>query len=90
MAEDPEEDGIQDILKGLPANSQSSCLALEKKTYSSWASSHPPASTWSPIISPPCCDTYCNIQASAAQLYYWPTTSPVPNVTTLVDTSGFT
>ena len=91
LEENPEEEGIEKLFQGLNANSTNHCLSLEKADYSSWAaiSSHG-SSAWQPVISPPCCDTYCNIQASAAQLNYWPTTSPAPNVTTLVGEGGFT
>ena len=97
LEEDPEENGVEDLFHGLPANSKSACLSLEKASYSSWAATRtvPPWSPytqppkWQPIIRAPCCDTYCNIQASAAQLYYWPPTLPAPNATTVTGEGGF-
>jgi len=85
----PEDDGIEDLFYGLPAESRSPCLSLEKAHYTSWAAAST-ISPWSPIISPPCCDTYCDIKASSAQLYYWPTTPSAPNVTTMIGEGGFT
>ena len=89
LEEDPEEDGIKDLFKGLNASSKNFCLSLEKENYSSRATARRHQSTWNPVISPPCCDTYCNIQAPAAQLHYRPTTSPAPNVTASVGQGGF-
>ncbi|KAL2049184.1 hypothetical protein ABVK25_010534 [Lepraria finkii] len=88
--EDPKEDGIKDLFKGLNASSKNSCLSLEKENYTTWATARRHQSTRNSVISPPSCDTYCNIQASAAQLHYWPTISPAPNVTTSVGQGGFT
>lgn len=80
---------------GLNASAHSSCLSLEEADYSSWAATasravdvYPPA--WSPVLTPPCCDNFCDIKASAVQLFYWPTPAVVPNVTTFVDSTSFT
>ena len=46
--------------------------------------------SWTPKITPPCCDTFCNIGAASAQMLYWPTPAPVPGITTVVGPDGFT
>ncbi len=70
------------------------CMSLEKENYTSWAASyHTPHifdSTdtryyeWEPTLTPPCCNAYCGLRASAAQLLYWPTPAPVPNVSSFI------
>ena len=83
----------------LDANDKEFCLSLEKANYSSWAAASPTPvvigtftdpPVWEPTLTPPCCDTFCNIEASAVQLYFWPTPAPVPNVTTISGANGFT
>ena len=98
---DPEEGtsehgGPIPYLNGLNESAKSYCLSLENANYSSWAAT---ASTVmisyadivtgplrSPVVTPPCCDT----GVSAAQSLYWPTPAPVPAVTTVVGSDGFT
>ena len=74
-------------------------MILQKANYSSWVAttfypqltaiqSHE-SNMWTPFISPPCCNTFCNIAASAVQLVYWPTPAPQPYITTVVS-GGFT
>ena len=63
------------------------CLSLEKANCSSWAAATPTQPgypTWSPTITSPCCNSYCEIQVSAVQMFYWPTPASVPNITTFV------
>ena len=38
---------------------------------------------------PPCCG-FCNVWAANARVFYWPTPNPVPDITTVVDSTGFT
>ncbi|KAI9719832.1 MAG: hypothetical protein M1812_003321 [Candelaria pacifica] len=45
---------------------------------------------WGPIVTPPCCNVYCDIKASAVELVYWPKSSASLNISTLVDSTGFT
>lgn len=94
----PNNGSLLPYLYGLNATAKEFCLSLEKANYSSWVTDPPPPSTfgtfvepamWGPTLTQPCCDTFCNIYASAAQLLYWPTPAPVPAVTTIVE-DGFT
>lgn len=97
---DPEEhpEAIGGYFYGLNVSAHDTCLTLEEANYSSWAATASPTPTgdnyappaWSPVMTPPCCDNFCNIQASAVQLYYWPTSTGTPNVTTAIDATGFT
>ena len=102
---DPEEGtsehgGLIPYLYGLNESAKSYCPSLEKANYSSWAATASTFMTsyadivtgplWSLVVTPPCCDTFCDIGVSAAQLLYWPTPAPVPAVTTVVGSDGFT
>jgi len=40
-------------------------------------------------FSPPCCGT-CVVEATSAQLIYWPTPAPNPDIRSIVDEHGFT
>ena len=85
---------------GLDPSVRSYCLSLEAADYSShmrnptataWSIGtfvEPPV--WSPTITPPCCNTFCDISAASAQMFYWPTPAPSPGISTLVGPDGFT
>ena len=73
---------------------KSHCLSLEAENYTSWAA-HPQTNSvvdgnftesvfWQPVLTQPCCNTYCNLEAASAQLLYWPTPAPNPNISTIV------
>lgn len=94
-------------LYGLATNAKSFCRSLEAEEYSKWASnlssypaystfsrffSHIVPVTWTPRLTPPCCNTYCNFIIPSAQLQYWPTPAPMAmkNRTTAVGPDGIT
>lgn len=95
-------------LYGLAPTAKSICRSLEAEDYSRWAtnfSNHPAYTTdpnvfwnhaipvsWTPTLTPPCCNTFCNFIISSAQLHYWPTPAPIAmkNCTTFIGPDGFT
>ncbi|KAI9706019.1 MAG: hypothetical protein M1836_005425 [Candelina mexicana] len=83
---------ISGWFQGLNDTLKTQCFSLEEENYSSWARDTNPKrqSLWRPIATPPCCNVYCDIKASAVELFYWPKSSALQNVTTLVDSTGFT
>ena len=86
---------VVDIFDGFNNSQKTYCLSLEKADYNSWSATATdpggPAG-WTPTKTSPCCNTFCNIEASAAQLFYWPTPAPpsLANRTTIVGSDGFT
>ncbi|KAI9719263.1 MAG: hypothetical protein M1812_003593 [Candelaria pacifica] len=83
---------IAGYFQGLNDSLKTQCFSLEEDNYSSWAKDTNPKkqSAWGPIVTPPCCNDYCDIKASAVELIYWPKPSALHNITTLVDSTGFT
>lgn len=65
------------------------CLSLEEADYSSYYATHS-TGWWSAITSAPCCDEICSLKVARAQVLYWPTPAPVPNVTSVIGPDGFT
>ena len=75
---------------GFDPQTKSFCLSIENADFSSFFATQSSTASWSPTITSPCCNTDCTIQPANAQILFWPTPAPLPNVTTLVGTDNFT
>ena len=84
---------------GLTGSDKEQCLSLQKANYSSWVATatYPPyvdiynraSDAWHPFKTPPCCNTFCDLEVSRIQMLFWPTPAPTPGITTVVS-DGYT
>jgi len=67
---------------GLNPSAKTVCMSVEAENYSQWATTHAPSTSvggfwsairpvvWTPTLTPPCCNTFCNLVVPSAQMQY--------------------
>lgn len=78
------------LFSGFEPSIRSHCYSLEAADFSSWYAKGDTLGGWGPTYTSPCCDLFsCDLTVATANLIYWPTPAPVPNVTSIIS-NGFT
>ena len=85
---EPKINKVDPLFYGMNASVKSYCLSIEEANYSSYQASQ--CGFWTTITSAPCCDQICSLKVASAQVLYWPTPAPMPNVTSVIGPDGFT